>query len=174
MENLEIVNAGPELAAETKNEVKMVFIPKVVIATTDGGKKYYSAKNEEGVEMAHEIPQLILERALAAQTDPRWKNKVSIFLNTALATPKWVRVEKKEDAIGRLTPKATTEATKREEKPKKPTLEIVAQGLVEVVEKKEDVVENKAEEVVVAKAEDKTENKAENKAAAKGKNNTKA
>lgn len=168
---------SPELVSaetEVKNEVNVVFISKVEIAQTPGGKKYYSAKNEEGVEMAHEIPQLILERAFNALHDPKWKNKSSIFLNSALATPKWVRVEKKEDAIARLAPKATSEATKREEKPKKPTLEVLAEGLTVIEAKAEEIVEAKAEEVVEAKGEDIASAKADNKTSSKANKGPKA
>lgn len=144
-------NATADGEGEKKPDVKMIIVPEVKVVTTAGGKKVYSAVDQEGNEHAVSIPETQLERAYGAANGVlAWKKKQVLFFNPRIS--KWVRIETVEAAVERLTPKASSETKARETKPKAPDASMLADGKI-VVAVADAVAEAKADTNVSSAAD---------------------
>lgn len=145
-------NATADDEGEKKPDVKMIIVPEVKVVTTAGGKKVYSAVDQDGIEHAVSIPETQLERAYGAANGVlAWKKKQVLFFNPRIS--KWVRIETVEAAVERLTPKATSETKARETKPKAPDASMLADGKIVVAEADANA-EAKADTNVTSEGED--------------------
>lgn len=143
--------ANATAEGEKKPDVKMIIVPEVKVVTTAGGKKVYSAVDQEGNEHAVSIPETQLERAYGAANGVlAWKKKQVLFFNPRIS--KWVRIETVEAAVERLTPKASSETKARETKPKAPDASMLADGKI-VVAVADAVAEAKADTNVSSAAD---------------------
>lgn len=144
--------ANATAEGEKKPDVKMIIVPEVKVVTTAGGKKVYSAVDQEGNEHAVSIPETQLERAYGAANGVlAWKKKQVLFFNPRIS--KWVRIETVEAAVERLTPKASSETKARETKPKAPDASMLADGKI-VLAEADAIAEAKADTNVTSEGED--------------------